>query len=148
MTAQPERVSEALKPCPFCGSDADFTNVAGGGVFIECQSCHGEGPMFERDRQAIAAWNRRAVAAPDALRAARHYINGTRDDSGNKRECLGKIDAALASPPATPPKPRFLETFCSQCGGKFGPGDSGYSHCVDHGESNPNSPAREKGEKA
>lgn len=36
--------------------------------------------------------------------------------------------------PATPPitKPRFAQTFCSQCGGSFGPGDSGYSHCEHH----------------
>lgn len=27
---------------------------------------------------------------------------------------------------------KFAETFCSQCGGSFGPGDSGFSHCVDH----------------
>lgn len=30
------------------------------------------------------------------------------------------------------PPPKFAKTFCSQCGGEFGPGDSGYSHCVDH----------------
>ena len=28
--------------------------------------------------------------------------------------------------------PRFPETFCSQCGKGFGPGDSGYSHCHQH----------------
>ena len=28
--------------------------------------------------------------------------------------------------------PKFEETFCSQCGKSFGPGDSGYSHCEDH----------------
>ena len=27
---------------------------------------------------------------------------------------------------------RFTETFCSQCGKGFGPGDSGYSHCDQH----------------
>lgn len=27
---------------------------------------------------------------------------------------------------------RFLKTYCSQCGGEFGPGDEGYSHCSDH----------------
>jgi hypothetical protein len=27
---------------------------------------------------------------------------------------------------------RFQETFCSQCGGSFGPRDDGYSHCKDH----------------
>ena len=29
--------------------------------------------------------------------------------------------------------PKFPQTYCSQCGGSFGAGDSGYSHCVDHG---------------
>ena len=27
---------------------------------------------------------------------------------------------------------KFEKTHCSQCGGEFGPGDSGYSHCSDH----------------
>jgi len=27
---------------------------------------------------------------------------------------------------------KFEKTYCSQCGGEFGPGDSGYSHCSDH----------------
>lgn len=27
---------------------------------------------------------------------------------------------------------RFPQTFCSQCGRNFGPGNSGYSHCKDH----------------
>lgn len=27
---------------------------------------------------------------------------------------------------------RFAKTYCSQCGGEFGPGDEGYSHCSDH----------------
>lgn len=29
--------------------------------------------------------------------------------------------------------PRFPKTYCSQCGEEFGPGDSGFSHCADHG---------------
>lgn len=27
---------------------------------------------------------------------------------------------------------RFDRTYCSQCGGEFGPGTSGYSHCDQH----------------
>lgn len=27
---------------------------------------------------------------------------------------------------------RFDKTYCSQCGGEFGPGTSGYSHCDQH----------------
>ena len=30
------------------------------------------------------------------------------------------------------PTPRFARTYCSQCGGEFGPSDSGFSHCSDH----------------
>jgi hypothetical protein len=30
------------------------------------------------------------------------------------------------------PPPRFDKTYCSQCGGTFGPGDQGFSHCDDH----------------
>lgn len=26
----------------------------------------------------------------------------------------------------------FSRVYCSQCGGEFGPGNSGYSHCADH----------------
>lgn len=27
---------------------------------------------------------------------------------------------------------KFMRTYCSQCGGGFGAGNSGYSHCSDH----------------
>ena len=30
------------------------------------------------------------------------------------------------------PEPKFKETFCSQCGQEFGPGDGGYSSCKNH----------------
>lgn len=30
------------------------------------------------------------------------------------------------------PTPKFEKTYCSRCGGEFGPGDSGYSHCDQH----------------
>lgn len=32
--------------------------------------------------------------------------------------------------------PRFGHTYCSQCGGEFGPGNQGYSQCSDHGAPN------------
>lgn len=27
---------------------------------------------------------------------------------------------------------KYGETFCSQCGGEFGPGNEGFSHCENH----------------
>lgn len=29
-------------------------------------------------------------------------------------------------------KPKFAQTYCSQCGCELGPGDAGVSHCEDH----------------
>lgn len=29
-------------------------------------------------------------------------------------------------------QPRFQNTFCSQCGQEFGPGEHGFSHCENH----------------
>lgn len=32
------------------------------------------------------------------------------------------------------PAPRFPATYCSSCGGEFGPGNHGFSHCEDHAD--------------
>lgn len=34
--------------------------------------------------------------------------------------------------PTKPPAYKYPETFCSQCGGEFGPGNEGFSHCKNH----------------
>ena len=34
--------------------------------------------------------------------------------------------------PTKPPAYKYPETFCSQCGGEFGPGNEGFSHCENH----------------
>ncbi len=47
---------------------------------------------------------------------------------------LNTVEAALAAEveAALAAEPKFPKTHCSQCGGEFGPGDHGYSHCEDH----------------
>jgi len=37
---------------------------------------------------------------------------------------------AIMHPPV--PSPRFPNVTCSHCGGAFGPGDHGFSHCENH----------------
>lgn len=49
----------------------------------------------------------------------------------NLQATLAKIEA-MARETAQPKQPRFLNVGCSHCGGAFGPGDAGFSHCVDH----------------
>jgi hypothetical protein len=41
-------------------------------------------------------------------------------------------DASRYTPQWDVPRARFAVTYCSQCGGSFGPGDAGFSHCEDH----------------
>ena len=50
---------ENLKPCPFCGGEADYYENYYHGCNIYCQKC---GAEFECDSEAeaIEAWNRRA----------------------------------------------------------------------------------------
>jgi len=59
----PETPEGEMKPCPFCGAEADFLNFAQGWRVV----CYTDGcansslqPYFSLKKQAIAAWNRRA----------------------------------------------------------------------------------------
>lgn len=76
-------MSEALKPCPFCGNPRVFAEeLPRGDDFrdvIVCMVCGCEGPYFKTKTpaEAAAAWNRReAEAMIDAYRSlaalARH----------------------------------------------------------------------------
>ena len=65
-----------LKPCPFCGCDAEVTAhyfCIGETTFgIECsnQRCRTSGNQFyETEEDAIKAWNRRAERSEDAQKA-------------------------------------------------------------------------------
>jgi Lar family restriction alleviation protein len=56
-------MSEALKPCPFCGGGD--TLILDGPVEddwcqVSCDKCHARGPINYSDPHAKAAWNRRA----------------------------------------------------------------------------------------
>lgn len=50
-------------------------------------------------------------------------------ETGHRRVCRGYKLRALAAELGIG---RFPQTWCSQCGQEFGPGDEGFSHCEDH----------------
>ncbi len=61
-----------LKPCPFCGGDAelrhtDITSEYGRTSYVTCTKCLIKGTMinisfkYSSDERAIEAWNRRAT---------------------------------------------------------------------------------------
>lgn len=53
---------ERVKPCPFCGGEAEIikAHFFGGDIyFVECQHCLARGSGERLKYEAIAAWNRR-----------------------------------------------------------------------------------------
>lgn len=49
-----------LKPCPFCGGEAEIMGYRYDCKWIICKKCMAETAAYETSEQAIAAWNRRA----------------------------------------------------------------------------------------
>lgn len=64
---------EALKPCPFCGGEATVSESQDGEWIAGCRDeagCNACPSTLAPTRDAaIAAWNRRAAAAPSGARA-------------------------------------------------------------------------------
>jgi Lar family restriction alleviation protein len=54
-------MSEELKPCPFCGGDAQVTYFwQSYSHMIVCEDCGNKTPPQHTKDEAVAAWNRRA----------------------------------------------------------------------------------------
>ena len=52
---------EELKPCPFCGGEAELFGTETNGIFyVKCLECDVDS-NFDTPEEAIAAWNRRAM---------------------------------------------------------------------------------------
>ena len=89
---------EELKPCPFCGGDAEITKWHEG-YFVECkkQRCGGTIGAYKAKQKAIEAWNTRAE------RTCRfEHIEGT----WYKTACGERYDGVV------PPN------YCPNCGAK------------------------------
>lgn len=73
-------MTEALKPCPFCGSkrvnlDAEIQ----GGYYVECQDCWASlSWSYQTEKEAAQAWNTRACQHGTWLRS---------DEEGNVWQC-------------------------------------------------------------
>ena len=55
-------MAEKLKPCPFCGGEAELVNIGTNlcdPITVECKQCKCNTQWFDRSCDAIEAWNRR-----------------------------------------------------------------------------------------
>lgn len=70
--------THALKPCPFCGGDAELLIVPGKMAtwIVRCTKCYTNNGTFVTDRDAVEVWNRRVfeplVNISDEVRGASH----------------------------------------------------------------------------
>ncbi len=65
---EPDKTLEALKPCPFCGGEAERVDIEdgnnAGGSFIHCTVCDASGNVeFEFKENFVSNWNRRAATS-------------------------------------------------------------------------------------
>lgn len=66
----------------------------------------------------------------DRSTRARELLAATSGGDARRSDVLMGCTASVD--PIVPNSPRFAHVSCSQCGQDFGPGDHGYSHCVNH----------------
>ncbi len=59
-------MSEKLKPCPFCGSEAELFE-APGVYFVECSKCYYP-TSWDTKEEAITEWNTRVIDNSEAYK--------------------------------------------------------------------------------
>ena len=66
---------EALKPCPFCGSEAELLDGGPGNWFVRCKNCKCSTNDVQRDA-AVQLWHRRSalIASPGEQQPVAHRI--------------------------------------------------------------------------
>jgi len=88
MKTQERNDMEELKPCPFCGGEAEYDNsdYRGGGQWIGCKTCGGRAwKPYRTGDEVYVLWNARPIE--DSLRKERDEL----------REACGEAYIYLAS---------------------------------------------------
>ena len=48
-----------LKPCPFCGGEAEVRKYTATLIFVQCKSCLAGSTAFTSEHEAVKVWNSR-----------------------------------------------------------------------------------------
>ena len=96
--------TEQLLPCPFCGASDLEPRVGAMVAYVACNDCGADGPMNGPEaplvgrEEAVAAWNRRAVASDllAALALAQEVLVGIATNVPNTHPVWAQMADALA----------------------------------------------------
>lgn len=61
-----------LKPCPFCGGEAEILQTAGHTFCVRCSDCDTSGGHYFTEEDAAAAWNHRVAVTDEQFAYAVH----------------------------------------------------------------------------
>lgn len=67
-------MSENLKPCPFCGGEAEVRMFTSTMIFVQCQSCLAGTSGFDSEHEAVKVWNRRYTVVSRVRRVIKKWL--------------------------------------------------------------------------
>ena len=85
---------EELKPCPFCGEEAELV-VAMGFYKVRCSYCSGSSTISTDEAEAISYWNRRAGSGPDWVALHDSLSKGMADLNEQCRRAMAEISQSI-----------------------------------------------------
>lgn len=100
-------MSEKLKPCPFCGGEAEILQTSGHMFCPLCSDCDTSGGHYFTEEDAACAWNDRAERT--CHRVMRGLKNAPGFVGGFCSECEHPINEGAA--------------YCEHCGARVVRGD-------------------------
>lgn len=113
-------MQDILKPCPFCGGEAELVDFDPMNCFVECRKCRASQPALYNkvDKQsAVESWNHRAddadrarlVAQVEALEARVTELESAIVIDRGVFNRLCTLQAIMEHPTATPSAEEFNE---------------------------------------
>lgn len=67
-------MSKALKPCPFCGGQAELRVYSAELQFVQCSVCLAGSTAFTNSEEAVAAWNKRNTLLNRLRRVVKSWL--------------------------------------------------------------------------